>query len=482
MFSPSASSFDSNKEASLSLSPMLKKHVTSRGQRPTRRRKSSNSFAIPVPATATKTPNKMTIHANESTSRMPFSPLTNSIDRRVRKNSHNESHNNDGDSEKLSSSSAFSSIVPPKTKRVIDFGYAATKRSRTSTNEVKSQSNSLTCPERSPVDVDTSTCIDTNTKENMHLGEDKDSVHLMQEGQYLEKSREAENLEEYEIEFPVHCKPSSATLQSAYSQALKYGTHQNHLHSVNCNQLSFTEVIVPSIFQAFNDELKQMEGKAKGRSATNVVKKIRTYRCFLKACEEEMVVAAKDARELRMLELIKKTKETLYLEQKRKEEDKRQKKAALQQKRQQERERVRQLKEKKKLQKKKDFQKNRGLWKELASSMKELLLIEKEEKMWREADLSGFTCEIGEDGCNDKDTEIITSDELQRPTELQFILEGITTSANRIHEALQDLPTLMTQSEVVRGELYQEYKENHKFDGYRAHKNPKALIRALTLE
>ena len=331
----------------------------------------------------------------------------------------------------------------------------------------------------------TSISIHNDAQESTKMG----NLHSKtQKGEWQVHGRQVEGEDEYEIVFPANITPSSATLESAYNQALKYGSHQKYLRSINCNELSFTEVIIPSIFKAFQDELKRMEGKAKGRKAVNVVKKIQSYRCSLKSCEEEMIYAAEKAREERKMELKKEKEERLKLEQETKEEIERQTQVVLQN----ERKKAKQLKERKKSQKKKEFKKNRELWKEVASSMSELLQIEKEEKLWREVDFSAFTQGIQVKDTTSAQTEEYESNSVNANTSktqeqeehnsVQLIVDGITTSTNRIREAIQSLPSLMEQSEVVRGDLYQQYRKNHKFDGYRAHKDPKALIRALTLD
>ncbi len=300
---------------------------------------------------------------------------------------------------------------------------------------------------------------------------------------------------EYEIIIPGDIKLSPFIFESAYKQALKNGTHQNNLRSINCNELSFTEVIIPSIFRVCGNELKRMEGKAKGRKAVNVAKQIRFYRCFLKNCEEEMIFAAEKAREAKHIELNREKELRFKLEREQEEELERRKKEDTINRKERAKETAKQQRERNKLQKKKELKKNRELWKEVATLMTELVQIEKEEKMWRELDVNDLISEVqlkefkssattsSENQVSDDNTTTSQRKELEEQEErVQFLIDGITTSAYRIHQALQSLPLLLEQTEVVRDELYYQYKNNHKFEGYRAHKNPKALIRALTLD
>jgi DNA gyrase/topoisomerase IV subunit A len=122
-----------------------------------------------------------------------------------------------------------------------------------------------------------------------------------------------EKVMEYTVQYPSTVKLFSSVLYSAYKQAMKYGTHQRQLYEANSNQLSLTEVVIPSIFKVHNMELKKLEGKAKGRKAMNVQNKIRSYRCILKNSEREIIAKVEEVRQKRKDQLRKERKE---LEQK----------------------------------------------------------------------------------------------------------------------------------------------------------------------
>jgi hypothetical protein len=291
---------------------------------------------------------------------------------------------------------------------------------------------------------------------------------------------------EYAVEYPKTVKLSSSVLYSAYKQAMKYGTHQRQLYESNCNQLSLAEVMIPSIFKVHNMELKRLEGKAKGRKAVNVEKKMRDYRCLLKNCEGEIIVELK--------KVMQDRKEQIRTERKQQEEEEIDEKEKAAEERRRERMKVKSEKKRQKLtekeirrkQRKKEYKKNRELWKEVASLMAELGRIEKEEKTWTDINLFESASRLLPDKESVSDEEppasLPAAQACEEFSTLQSIVDGITTSANRIHGGLSCLPLIMEESDSVRKQVYQKYKTEHKFDGYRAHKDPKALIRALTLE
>jgi len=290
----------------------------------------------------------------------------------------------------------------------------------------------------------------------------------------------------YEYEYPRTVKVSSSIFQSAYNQAMDYGSHQKHLHESSCNQLSFTEVVIPAILRAHNVELKRFEGKAKGRKAVTAARKIMNYRCVLKSCEAGMIASAEQARSERKQEIRKQRQENKesQLEYKREESAKRQRDRELE-KAERDESRLRK-KEMSRQQQKKNYKKNNVLWREVACLMRELGAIEKEEKMWREIDLDGFAGKltVGKDAVLAKEGDIAPLSEMRckEISALQGIVDGITTSANRIEEALQELPSAIDSADKVKTQVYQKYRKDHKFDGYRAQRDPKALIRALTIE
>jgi hypothetical protein len=488
MFSPSDSSMES-RMGGLG-SPMMssnKNHITSRVKR-SKRKSSSSQFKIPslssspspslkesAPSSTPKSiRNKMVIRHNGSKSRAPFSPLTNSIDRRIGRSDRQQS-----DDSFASASTSISNPAPLSTKRVIHFGSPTIKQKK----------------QRAEKDPEHTSTKNTHEAEvsNTHLMIHTDAEMNASADNETRREEESQTNEEkeFEISFRSNVTPSPVVLETAYNHAIKHCTHQKYLRSINCSNLSFSEVIIPSIFRAFKDELKLIEGKAKGKKVLRAVKRIQSYRYSLKCREQEMICEAEEAREEREIQVMKekeRQKQLLIQQQlERNEQIKAQKEEALLAKRKE----IQQAKERRRFQRKKEFKKNRELYKEIAHSMAELLQIEKEEKLWREVDCEAFTrlFEVngednleGEELADTSDANNKSSKVKDASNKVQLIVNGTTTSANRIHEALQCLPGIMEQSEVARSDLYDQYKKNHKFDGYRAQKDPKSLIRALTLD
>jgi hypothetical protein len=402
------------------------------------------------------TPKKM---SSSSSSRLPFSPLTNSLNKSIARRNIIENSSDGSSIDDIS-----------REKRVLHFDSTSSKKARPII--AKNQKGS----DRKRSDEE-----DNFMQEQVQVQE-----QVQEQAPETDHEVQVEMEPSYEFKYPKKVKLSSSVLHSAYNQAMQYGTHQRHLHESNCNQLSFTEVLIPSIIRAHNRELKKFEGKAKGRKAISVVKEIQSYRCMLKSCEVEMITSAEQARDesKNTVRIHRREAAENKLEQKREEAANRQRELVLEKTERKEHK----LKEKemKREQQKKNYKRNKELWREVAFLMRELGTIEKEERMWREIDLKDFTekFSVGIDLNLHKEGDIACLSEMKSKelSVIQGIVDGITTSANRIEEALQDLPSVLDKAETVKSEVYQKYKKDHKFDGYRAHKDPRALIRALTLD
>ena len=60
-------------------------------------------------------------------------------------------------------------------------------------------------------------------------------------------------------------------------------------------------------------------------------------------------------------------------------------------------------------------------------------------------------------------------------------VDDVTLATNRINESLSSISDLMTEANIIRSEMNEMYKRDHKFHGYLGIKDPKALIRGLAL-
>ena len=105
--------------------------------------------------------------------------------------------------------------------------------------------------------------------------------------------------------------------------------------------------------------------------------------------------------------------------------------------------------------------------------------------MWKEVNFDYYTnVDITNDYAADVDIAAaqVEKDKMIESDTAQNIVQSITVSANRINNVLEEVSSLMEKSETMKKDLYDKYRKDHKFNGYIAEKNPKALIRAMMLK
>ena len=268
-------------------------------------------------------------------------------------------------------------------------------------------------------------------------------------------------------------------------------SHQQQLKLYGCNLISLEDVIIPSIAKCHNHELikyqskSQREDKEKNLSNTSVIKLCRVV------IQTSAVQAIKAIREYRLS--WEKDQDLKFLQSLREEREKRkqmrQKRRELKAQRRKEKiESRKREKENRFRQRKKNWGKNKELWVEVATLMTNLGTLRKEEKLWRDASdninlnqiatMPIVTDVFGENDPNGED-QVSELPSIDQP--IINSVADISLAANRINDALGAVVQLMEQSDSIKNEVYNKYGKHHKFHGYRAVKNPKALIRALAL-
>ena len=137
---------------------------------------------------------------------------------------------------------------------------------------------------------------------------------------------------------------------------------------------------------------------------------------------------------------------------------------------------------------KKQLPKNQELWKEVIVLTSSITQLEKEERLWIQAEQALIQSQqsVGtvEDGADEEGTkEIVVQAEinsLQRDTENS--MQDIMIASTRIQQSLKLVRDVILESEEVRKDLYQKYRKDHQFHGYQGAKNPAGLIRFLSQE
>lgn len=327
----------------------------------------------------------------------------------------------------------------------------------------------------------------TNDRQNLSVSFDA-SVASPKENDQMHKEHMVP-IKPFHINLPSELHLSPETLKSAFLQVVSdESSHQYSLHTSKCNQLSMSEVIIPSLFRSLKKELKKMQGRAKGRRDFKAVEEIKMIRVLVKSCEKNAILAVDTVKEERQ-ETNKATrarekKEMVQM----KEERKREKMIAKEQKKQEKQKRKQERKEDAKRQ----YVKNQELWREVAGLMTDLAVLQREEKVWKDT-ANGVIEEMEKDISNKAQTlsanqEIMKSLEEDNNTErsvtigdVQSVVDNITISANRITETLNDIVSKIDEAKNVQDELYEIYKKDFKLKDYFGSKADKALIRFLTM-
>ena len=133
---------------------------------------------------------------------------------------------------------------------------------------------------------------------------------------------------------------------------------------------------------------------------------------------------------------------------------------------------------------KKQLPKNQELWKEVIVLTSSITKLEKEERLWIQAEQALIQSQQSDDSTEEEGTkEIVVQaeiDSLQRDTENS--MQDIMIASTRIQQGLNLVRDVILESEEVRKELYQKYRKDHQFHGYQGAKNPAGLIRFLSQE
>jgi hypothetical protein len=293
----------------------------------------------------------------------------------------------------------------------------------------------------------------------------------------------------FHINLPSELHLSAETLKSAFSQMVSdESSHQYSLHTSKCNQLSLSEVIIPSMFRSLKKELKKMQGRAKGRRDLKAVEEIKMIRIIVKSCEKNAILAVdtvkEERNEMNKAKRIQEKKEMMQ----RKEERQREKIISKEQKKHERQKR----KQEKKEEARRQYGKNQELWREVAGLMTDLTVLQREEKVWKDTakeaveemekdisimpqTLSSIQGSIEILGDHEKGERLLTTDNVQS------IVDTITLSANRICETLNDIVSKVDEAKSIQDELYERYKKDFKLKDYFGSKADKALIRFLTM-
>lgn len=296
-------------------------------------------------------------------------------------------------------------------------------------------------------------------------------------------------LKPFEIHLPMEWHLSAATLKSAFLQmATDEYSHQYSLHTSKCNQLSLSEVIIPSLFRSLKKDLKRMQGRAKGRRDLIAVEELKMIRLLVKSCETNAILAVENTRigrsEMNKLARDEKKKEMLLLKEQYQQDKKRVEESKLIEKQKRKQERREEAKRR--------YVKNQDWWREVAGLMTDLAVLQREEKIWKlsaptlidqmEKEMNHVYSSEGLDETSSSVMELSGIRERCNTMDaVQSLVDNITMSSNRIIEALGDISSLIDEAKCVQEDLYDIYKKDFKLKNYFGSKDDKALVRFLTM-
>eukprot|EP00978_Attheya_sp_CCMP212_P005438 scaffold12193_cov51-Attheya_sp.AAC.4 len=340
------------------------------------------------------------------------------------------------------------------------------------------------------------------------LDENSDSNVEKSETVELESQEGKQPKRTFEFVYPETVPlPAPSTLKRFYDEATKdvkspenveapsrtILSHQTQLDNAASSLLSLEDVLIPAVINEENVALKNLQAKAKGYGNDTAVDAINVCRLALTESCAAAISAIKSSRVGREEEEARRC--NLQKEQRRIDrETKIQDVAAAKERLEKEQTRVKALeKERLRRERKKKLPRNVELWKEVAALMMDLSKLQKEERMWTEAERALHQKEIqveelkermenGEvdETVEDEPSNVSATDEMNLKN-ITNAIDDISLSANRINDTLLSLSEMMVKSDDLRKDIYQKYKSDHQFHGYRGAKDPNALMLAFAM-
>jgi len=338
--------------------------------------------------------------------------------------------------------------------------------------------------------------LDENTDSNV----EKSETVERQEGKQPKRT--------FEFVYPETVPlPAPSTLKLFYHEATKdvkspenieapsrtILSHQTQLDNAASSLLSLEDVLIPAVINEENVALKKLQAKAKGYGNDTAVDAINVCRLALTESCAAAISAIKSSRLEREEEEVRRC--GLQKEQRRVDrETKIQDLAVAKERLEKEQTRVKALeKERLRRERKKKLPRNVELWKEVATLMMDLSKLQKEERMWTEAERALHQKEIQVEELNERmeneevdetvedEPSNVSATEEMNLKNITNAIDDISLSANRINDNLLSLSEMMVKSDDLRKDIYQKYKSDHQFHGYRGAKDPNALMRAFAM-
>jgi hypothetical protein len=285
--------------------------------------------------------------------------------------------------------------------------------------------------------------------------------------------------------------PSRSAIKALYEKAMENPGSNQAKALDGTGILSLEDVLIPAVMQQQVDAVKKTQARVQ-RDARGFVPALQGCRRALYETAQVGIEAAREARVVREREQAK--ADAIRAEERRlaREEAAKLKQEAAKRRREERLQKKAADKEQRKHDMKRKLPRNVELWREVALLMTELSKLQKEERLWKEADQT----------LADREKELMLREEQKAKAweaelamdhkddnkEHEFqeyvnqAMQDITLSSIRVEQAVQLVSNLMAETDAMHQELARKYREDHQFHGYRGVDNPKSLIRALTVE
>jgi hypothetical protein len=283
--------------------------------------------------------------------------------------------------------------------------------------------------------------------------------------------------------------PSKRTISTVYRAALSEEGDQAYLKPAGL--LSLEQVLLPAMGLEEEKVLKQMQSKIQ-RDAPDYKPLVEQNRRLVRKAILRAMEAVRQSREERC-------RHQQDLRQARAEQRKLEREArarALEEERAREAEERRRQREVERQERKRVLQKqlpgNQELWKEVIFLTSSITQLEREERMWIQAEqqlIQHHPLTPGKTSDNDDSTtkdqaenekEVVIAPKHSLQEEAERTLQDVALASTRIQTGLGVVLEIMQEAEHVRKEMYQKYKDDHQFEGYQQVHNPKNMIRFLS--
>jgi hypothetical protein len=309
-------------------------------------------------------------------------------------------------------------------------------------------------------------------------------------------SPEAKSLK-YDIGMLV--APPKAVVQHYFDAALHKQNETNEpcdqLELIPSKLLSLEDVLLPALVHQESEALRRLQRKIQ-RDAPQFKHIVMAGRIAVKKCLIAAVVAAQQSRHKR--KILDDQREAAMTQQRQQQRDENRQARAqdLENRRAEEVRRNELEKQKETREMKKRYSPNQELWREVAYLMTESSKLEREGRLWADAeallDKSENELKAREEEKSQKIDEEMQIETVSMEHEeasfdgklpaslLESSLQDVISSSHSFQAALNSLTDLMTTTDKLRKDVYQRYSQDHQFEGYRGVHDPMGLIRILS--